>query len=328
MALLTAQDIHPPLYYGLLHLWTLLWGSADPTVLRAFSVLIGGLSVPGIWWAGRMLYPHRPRIALMAALLLALNPMHLFYSQEVRMYGLELLLGVLSTGFFAMLWRARTPPERRRAILAYGLITAAALYTEYYVALLPLAHFLWAAGKRWRNPRSLLPLVAADLLAALLFLPWLLFTVPHLFAYIQAKVIADNDAPLSLFTYISRHLVAFGGGHLAWPGLAWLRYAGVAGIVLAVGLDELQDYLAGRQGEERVNPDSGVTSFLAWGVILPTVIGLWAESTVALLSRGGRAGALLSVAGAAALCGRGCWTDCGARRSPCAGARRSPFSCF
>ena len=129
MAELTARDIHPPLYYALLHLWTGLWGSADPTVLRALSVLIGGVSVPVIWWVGRVLFPARPRIALIAALLLAVNPMHLFYSQEVRMYVLELLLGLLSTGWFWRLWTAQTLPHRRRAAPVYGLITAAALYT-------------------------------------------------------------------------------------------------------------------------------------------------------------------------------------------------------
>ena len=264
MALLTAQDIHPPLYYGLLHGWTLLWGSADPVILRALSVLIGSVTMPVIWWVGRLLFPARPRVALVAALLLAVNPMHIFYSQEVRMYGLELLLGLLSTGFFIKLRQADTPSTRRRAILAYALITAAALYTEYYVALLPLAHFLWAIWQDRRRPRALLPLLAADLLTALLYLPWVIFTIPHLISYIQAKVVADNDAPLGLLAYVGRHLIAFGGGHVPLAELDWLRYAGMAGLFLAAGLAILS---------RKRDADRATTLLLAWGLILPVAIG-------------------------------------------------------
>lgn len=262
MAELTARDIHPPLYYALLHLWTGLWGSADPTVLRALSVLIGGVSVPVIWWVGRVLFPARPRIALIAALLLAVNPMHLFYSQEVRMYGLELLLGLLSTGWFWRLWTAQTLPHRRRAALVYGLITAAALYTEYYVALLPLAHFLWAVWQSRRHPQTLMPLLAADMLAALLYLPWLLFTVPHLLSYIQAKVVADNDAPLNLLAYAGRHLLAFSAGHIPLPTADWLRFCGPAGLLLLL--------LLARTKSRAQTP---VPVFLAWGLLFPAALG-------------------------------------------------------
>ena len=105
MLRLTAQDIHPPLYYALLHLWLVAFGSASPLFLRLFSVLIGLLCLPAIWWLARLLYPSRARVALWALLLLALSPIHIFYSQEVRMYGLEMLLGMVSTGFF---WRLAT----------------------------------------------------------------------------------------------------------------------------------------------------------------------------------------------------------------------------
>ena len=44
------------------------------------------------------------RAALLAAFLLAINPLHVYYSQEVRMYGLVALLsiGVLATAWALM----------------------------------------------------------------------------------------------------------------------------------------------------------------------------------------------------------------------------------
>ena len=38
---LTAHDIHPPLYYGLLHGWLRMLNGQDPVALRSFSVIIG-----------------------------------------------------------------------------------------------------------------------------------------------------------------------------------------------------------------------------------------------------------------------------------------------
>ena len=52
MAALTAQDIHPPLYYALLHGWAALLGTG-PTALRLLSVLIGVLTIPLLYLIAR-----------------------------------------------------------------------------------------------------------------------------------------------------------------------------------------------------------------------------------------------------------------------------------
>ena len=100
MLALTAQDIHPPLYYALLRGWTLLLG-AGPVALRLLSAVIGTLAIPAVYLAGRRLFGSR-RTALLAAALLAINPLHIYYSQEVRMYG---LVALLSTAILAAAWR-------------------------------------------------------------------------------------------------------------------------------------------------------------------------------------------------------------------------------
>ena len=54
MAALTAQDIHPPLYYALLHGWIGLFG-AGPVGLRLLSVLFGTWH-PSDYLAGRRMF--------------------------------------------------------------------------------------------------------------------------------------------------------------------------------------------------------------------------------------------------------------------------------
>jgi 4-amino-4-deoxy-L-arabinose transferase-like glycosyltransferase len=160
MAALTARDIHPPLYYALLHGWTLLLGTA-PVVLRLLSIFAGVLTIPTIHLVGRRLLGARP--ALLAALLAAISPLAVFYSQEVRMYG---LVALLSAGILLAAWQVLGPmgkgspdavwnrSERRRlalALLPYVLLTTAALYTQYYAVFLPVGLTLFAIWQWWRE---------------------------------------------------------------------------------------------------------------------------------------------------------------------------------
>ena len=97
MVKLTAQDIHPPLYYALLHGWLQLLGTTAPVALRLFSVLMALLALPLFMRLAATLFPQQPRLRLVAILLFALNPLLLFYSQEVRMYGLALTCSPTAT---------------------------------------------------------------------------------------------------------------------------------------------------------------------------------------------------------------------------------------
>ncbi len=222
MVALTSLDIHPPLYYALLHGWMLLAGT-DPLALRLFSVVAGTLAVPAIYLAGREMLGLRS--AWLAALLLAINPLHVYYSQEVRMYGLVTLLGL---GALLAAWRlldesvgeAAAAPRPTRpwvAAVLYVLFTSAALYTQYYAAFLPLGLTLYA-GWRWQSERrALLRWLGLQAVVALLYLPWLLYATPKLIPYIGNKVQQDADRPLGPIVYLGQHLAAFAAGHLEGP---------------------------------------------------------------------------------------------------------------
>jgi hypothetical protein len=235
MLWLTAHDIHPPLYYALLHGWLLLAQSTHPLAARLFSVLFGWLSFALLAWLTHLIFPRRPRLLLLVLLLLVYSPIHLFYSHEIRMYGLAVALGLFCTGSLWQLTHASgESKDERKAVWRYALGAALAIYTLYYLALLLLAHALWMAWTvrgHWRRLRGLL---LADLIAFVLFLPWLLYSAPKLIRYVAAKVPSDADQPLGLLAYVGRHLLAFTAGHLETPTpeLTVLRWAGVMGLVL------------------------------------------------------------------------------------------------
>ncbi|MDW8318638.1 MAG: hypothetical protein RMN53_12450 [Anaerolineae bacterium] len=186
----TARDIHPPLYYLLLRGWLLLagypTGQADPTGHRLefmaafFSVAFGVLLVPLGWQLAQRLRLPQPAPTL-SALLLALSPFGVWYSQEVRMYTVGAALGLVCLLSTAALLAPRTSARRLpRAALVYALAAAAGMYTLYYFAFLLLSLNALVLGwavlrrRRWGDGgRRLAAWLAAQTAAALLYLPWL-----------------------------------------------------------------------------------------------------------------------------------------------------------
>ena len=253
---LTARDIHPPLYYALLHGWIALLGGPEPLVLRTLSVFIGFLALPTMYWLAATFFPTRRRTALLALTLLLVSPIHIFYSQEVRMYGLAMLLGMASTACFWLMMQvqqtqaashsspgqpsltASARDRNARYWVGYLLFTTLAIYTLYYVAFLFVAHLLWALWHFRKRLAACRPLITAQLLAGLLYLPWVTYTAVQLQSYVSDKIAADNDAAIGPTRYLLQHLVAFTGGHLVhqWLPLTWLRYGGLVAVgLLGVG---------------------------------------------------------------------------------------------
>src|SRR5690554_3702822 len=115
----TASDIHPPLYYLMLHGWRSLLGESE-FALRALSAFAGVIVVAGVYGIARRLL--RPGAgALLAPLLASLHPALVYYSQEARMYELLALWAVLATLIFVRWLRAQ-----RLSLwlaLAYVLVT-------------------------------------------------------------------------------------------------------------------------------------------------------------------------------------------------------------
>ncbi len=90
-------DFHPPLYYLILKLWSLVFGFTE-VALRSFSVLTGLVSIYILYLLVRKLF--NQRAALISSLLLATSGLHVYFSQEVRMYILASFFVLLSVYFF------------------------------------------------------------------------------------------------------------------------------------------------------------------------------------------------------------------------------------
>jgi mannosyltransferase len=193
LEIITRHDTPPPLYYTLLHAWLALGLGDHARSVRLLSAALGIASICVIYLCGRAI--GGPRVGLVAALLLAVSPFRVWYSQEARMYA---LLALLCGQSVFLLWRALTYGSAR-AWIGYALTTTLALYTqisatffifgEGVAALLFLvARFSQAehgspegrgsgvVARIWHAERRTIGMwLASQLAIALLWLPWLPF---------------------------------------------------------------------------------------------------------------------------------------------------------
>ncbi len=169
----------PPLYYALAWAWTQVTGTGE-FGLRSFSAAAGVATVPVAYLIGAQL--RNRRTGLIAAALVAVNPMLVWYSQEARAYSLLVLLTALSLLYFL---RALPPdgdaPSLRghrwylrdgasRSVVWWGVFSGLALATHYFAAFPVGVEAVWllrAYGRAWRRLLPGLAIVGGMALALL-----------------------------------------------------------------------------------------------------------------------------------------------------------------
>jgi hypothetical protein len=132
------DDNHPPFQLVLMYLWTGAFGTSL-FAIRFPSVVFGVLGVLVTWHLARRTEAggaRAERTALLAAALLALNGLHVFWSQHARIWVLVTTLAVFSTALLVALERA---PTRAKA-LGFLAVSVLGLWTEYY-------YWIWFAAQ-------------------------------------------------------------------------------------------------------------------------------------------------------------------------------------
>jgi 4-amino-4-deoxy-L-arabinose transferase-like glycosyltransferase len=157
------SESNPPLYYALAWGWTKAFGS-DEVGIRSLSALLGTLTVPLVYAIGAELSSRRA--GLIAAALVAVNPMLIWYSQEARSYALLVIFCAASLLFFVRALRTR----RGCDLALWAIASALALCSHYFAVFAVGIEALWllvALRSRWRVVLPALVAVAATGLALL-----------------------------------------------------------------------------------------------------------------------------------------------------------------
>lgn len=155
-------DYHPPGYFAILWVWSHLFGFSEMAV-RFPSVLLGVGTVFFTYLLGKEVFSRK--VALLAALFLAVASLHVYYSQEARMYSLSAFSVSVLTYFLIQLLKGK-----KWSILGYAASTVLVLYSDYVTYLIFPAHLVFLTlGKHniWKKWFLALSLSGVS------FLPWL-----------------------------------------------------------------------------------------------------------------------------------------------------------
>jgi mannosyltransferase len=126
----------PPLYFVLMWGWARVFGTGE-VALRSVSAIGGIAVVPIAYLAARDLVSRRA--GLVAAALVAVNPLMIWYSQEARAY---MLLVVLTAASFLWFVRARQQPSWRN-LGWWAAFSALAVMTHFFAGFLVAPEAVW-----------------------------------------------------------------------------------------------------------------------------------------------------------------------------------------
>lgn len=127
----TVEDVHPPFYQ--LFLWAIhkVFGFGEFTG-RYLSALLGIIHIPIIYILGKKIFDQR--VGLVAAFLLTINFLYIWFSQETRSYELLSLLTTLSFIFYI-----DTQNNKKYSFFYYALTLILLLNTHFFGFLPALA---------------------------------------------------------------------------------------------------------------------------------------------------------------------------------------------
>lgn len=234
-------ETHPPFYYTLLKGWTALFGNQE-AAMRSLSVLASVLTVLALPAGARLarLGAKAERVALLAALFLAVNAASIQYAQQARPYAIQALAGSLAVFFAGMLvlafarpdTRTSTPARERLWTWVAGLAVSAGLTMWLHNTGVFAAFGIWtgmtvallAATPGPRRPQ-ILAVAAAGIGALLVWSPF----VPMLLEQNAAMAHLSYWIRFSPRNVTAAWTVISGGQVLHYPvallvllGFAWL----------------------------------------------------------------------------------------------------------
>ncbi len=233
---------HPPLFFGIMNLWMDFFGPTEFAV-RFFAVLMGLAALIVLYLIARR-WLNQP-IALIGLVLLAVSPLHLYWSQTIRPYSLLTLESLVSL-YLALLLADK--PQRNFLWLIYSLSLTVTIYTHYLGFHIILAQGLALLITLRQNKSALLKMVMAYALVGLSFLPWLGNFLTHVRTTTQSTYLGSQSAErllsvLDTFAsfYLPPALLPLAGAvilPLYFLGANWLwqNYRRVAYFLILVGL--------------------------------------------------------------------------------------------
>lgn len=200
-------DNHPPFYYLLLKFWSSFFGFSEIS-LRSLSVIFGVLTVYLIYLIVKKIEIRNKKTALLAALFLATSPLHVYYSQEVRMYPVITFLGLLLIYTYLFLLEEKTKIWK---FAVFSLLIFLSLATDYVMVFLMPVFLIYPFFKK-SDLKFKLRIFLSFIPAFLIFLIW--------FPYFLIQIEGSKNVLAVLPGWQS----VVGGANIKEISLVWIKF--------------------------------------------------------------------------------------------------------
>ena len=118
------HDFHPPLYYWFLNIWIKIFGD-QVWVMRLSSILFSLITIWLVYKIGKEIKDQKT--GLWAAILTGINPLLIYFSQELRMYSLVTMWLIASICFLVKMLKK----PNWKNILGFNIMTGLSFVTFY-----------------------------------------------------------------------------------------------------------------------------------------------------------------------------------------------------
>lgn len=155
---LMTESTHPPVYFGLNHLWMQLFPTVDGLAsfwaARSLSAILGVASIPAIFGLGWLAFCSR-LVGQIAAAMMAVSPFGIYLAQEARHYTLAILLIIASLCCLVIATRTihRSIPLPIWVSLIWVVVNSLGIAVHYFFTLTLCAEALVLSGFWLRDLR-------------------------------------------------------------------------------------------------------------------------------------------------------------------------------
>lgn len=152
---LLLESNHPPVYFMLAHWWMRLFGPTEDSLVwigRALPALLGVISVPAIYFLGKLAFSSR-LVGQCAAAMMAVSPYGIYLAQEARHYTLGILLVIAS--LFCLVLAAKKLQQRAPlpiwTVLLWVVVNCLGIAVHYFFALTLCAEAIALIAVIWQQ---------------------------------------------------------------------------------------------------------------------------------------------------------------------------------
>ena len=181
---ITGHDVHPALYYWMLHIIYLIFGS-NIFIYRLFSVL--SIAILGIIGYTHIRKDFGEKTGIVFSFLTYFLPIMNTYAQEIRMYSWTCLIVTLMAIYGYRFYKAvkeNSEKNKIKNLCLFGIFSICSCYIHYYAlvtaGLVNLIILIYLIKNRKNDVKSLRKFLIVAVIQIILYIPWMIFFVVQL----------------------------------------------------------------------------------------------------------------------------------------------------